>query len=327
MKQFNDKQIKILNELARGECKSGEEIGQALGITRTAVWKQIRQLSDMGVPIESRPQKGYQLRAPVMLLDEQHILANLKSTSIAKDLCFHLFASIDSTNRFLKNLPKDRFIHVCCAEMQTDGRGRFGRQWLSPFGDNIYCSSRWHFSCDPLQLSGLSLVVSLAVHSALKSLNFHTDIQIKWPNDLLWQNRKLSGCLIEISAESHGETDVVIGIGLNVNSTGILDKMLDKPWCSLYDITSIRQNRNVIIAKLILSLQEYLQRFSLLGFKAFLEEWNDLDYLKNQSVMVHHHSDSVSGIAMGVNELGQLMLMSDKGEMLYLTSGDTTMSF
>lgn len=324
MKQFNARQIKILQELAKGQCLSGAELGNALGVSRTAIWKHIKQLAELGVPVCSLPQKGYQLSLPIHLLNEACILSALPVSSLKSELQFHFFASIDSTNRFLKNIPSDRYIHVCCAETQTEGRGRFGRHWHSPFGENIYCSSRWHFFCDPSQLSGLSLTVSLAIYAALKSLNLHSGIQVKWPNDLLWQDKKLSGCLIEMNAESNGMTEVIIGIGINVNATG-QHKAIQQPWCSLYDITSAIQDRNAIVASLLLSLDNYLKRFSNSGFQPFLQEWNQLDYLKGKQVTVNNHSGNIQGMAQGINEQGQLVLKDAFGHTHVMSSGDTTL--
>jgi BirA family biotin operon repressor/biotin-[acetyl-CoA-carboxylase] ligase len=148
MIQFTPSQITLLNILGDGACHSGSALGHALGITRSAIWKQINQLIDFGIPIKSLPQQGYQLPNKLILLDEQRMAEHLVVHNLATPFNLHLFTSIDSTNRFLKDLPVSNRLDVCCAEIQTQGRGRFGRQWHSPFGENIYCSSRWDLNYD-----------------------------------------------------------------------------------------------------------------------------------------------------------------------------------
>ncbi|ETO93620.1 biotin--[acetyl-CoA-carboxylase] ligase [Legionella oakridgensis] len=325
MKKFSPTQINLLKELADGLCHSGNHLGLTLGISRTAVWKQIRQMTDLGVPIATVPQQGYRLITPIILLDEACIRQALTNHDFHLPLNFHLFASIDSTNRFLKELPEHSTLGICCAEQQTQGRGRFGRHWHSPFGENIYFSSRWQFDCDLSQLSGMSLVVSLAILASLNELGIDDKIGVKWPNDLLWQGKKLCGSLIEISAESNGKTDVVIGIGLNVNSITEHQPPLEKPWCSLYDITGKPWDRNRLIAQLIIQLHAFLQRFLTHGFSFFQEQWQQADCLKNQMIRVNYPLGFLYGKAIGVNDVGQLILEDETGEMHYLSSGDTSL--
>jgi len=126
-------------------------------------------------------------------LDENSIRSHIKPTEINQPLYFHLLNTIHSTNRFLKEIPSSEGITICCTEKQTQGRGRFGRTWHSPFGENIYFSARWHVQCELSCLSGLSLVVSLAVLNTLNELGLTDNLSIKWPNDILWHEKKLIG--------------------------------------------------------------------------------------------------------------------------------------
>ena len=325
MNTFSEIQIELLAYLADGKCHSGSDLGLTLNVSRTAIWKRITQLIDLGLPIQRIPQKGYRLSSPLILLDSHAISNQLDLHAFNKPLHFHLFATLDSTNRYLKELPHSDSINICCAEMQTAGRGRFGRDWYSPFGENIYCSSRWHFDCDLSRLSGLSLVVSLAIMATLHQVGMKDDILVKWPNDILWHGKKLCGSLIEVIAESNSGADVVIGIGLNVNSITDDHPLPEKPWCSLHDITKKYIDRNVLVAHLITYLNRYLQEFMLEGFAAFTERWSEVDYLKNQHITVSNLNKPIHGIAMGVNENGQLILMDDEGTTHYLSSGDATL--
>jgi BirA family transcriptional regulator, biotin operon repressor / biotin---[acetyl-CoA-carboxylase] ligase len=314
----------ILHILADGLCHSGTELGKKLGITRSAIWKQVNQLIDYELPIMSIPNQGYKLKHELILLDEQEIRNELHTHNWHNPIHLHLFPSIDSTNRYLKELPISSPLALCCAELQTQGRGRFGRSWHSPFGENIYCSSRWSLQGDLTKLSGLSLVTSLAVVATLKEFNENVPIKIKWPNDILWKDKKLCGSLIEIIAESNANAQIIIGIGLNVNSDTQRNPLPDKAWCSLYEITQKRHDRNKLIARLIVNLERYLTRFIHLDLHAFMDEWHQYDYLLDKNITVHQAFESISGVACGINGSGQLILENQEGRHL-LSSGDTSL--
>ena len=327
MLTFTPSQIKLLHALNDGSCQSGTALGNLLSISRTAVWKQIKHLIELGVPIARHLNRGYKLASPLTLLNENSIRQHLQSHDFNPQLDFHLFASIDSTNKFLKLCPSTHSIHVALAELQTAGRGRFGREWYSPFGENIYCSSRWHFNGDLSRLSGLSLVVSLSIMAALEEIGLHENIHIKWPNDILWKNKKLCGNLIEVIAESNHAADIIIGIGINVNSNtnNHKDALPDKPWCSLHDITGELFDRNMIIANLLIHLNRFLAEFMQHGFSPFISKWQLVDYLKDQMITVSQPLGLLRGRANGVNEIGQLILIDAQKIIHCLSSGDTSL--
>lgn len=327
MKQISAVQLELIKKLANGHCYSGSALGEEFGISRTAIWKHIRQLIDLGLPIERLPQQGYRLLSPVHLLDETIIRQQLETRHFTQPFNFHLFSTIDSTNQFLKSLGKqDIDLQICCAEMQTQGRGRFGRHWVSPFAENIYCSSRWELDCCLSKLSGMSLVIGLAILASLKDSHIDQDIQLKWPNDLMWQNKKLCGILIEIIAETNGSIQVIIGIGININTATHEHPLPDKPWCSLYEITGQYYDRNLLLANLIFQLKVYMEKFLREGFLSFEHEWQTVDYLCGKTVTVSQPTAVITGKASGVNEFGQLCLEDEHGAMHYLSSGDASLS-
>lgn len=331
MKELSEMQLNIIRFLSDGLCHSGNELGLQCNVSRTAIWKQIKQLMELGIPIQCLYHQGYQLRTPIQLLNESIIRHYLTTQQFEHPIDFHLFTTIDSTNRFLKELPSHNIMQVCCAEMQTAGRGRFNRHWYSPFGENIYFSSRWQFNGDLSQLSGLSLVISLAILETLKNTSVQEEIYVKWPNDILWNTKKLCGNLIEVIAESHGHMDVIIGIGLNVNScTNLFEgtpksNLPEKPWCSLFEITGHALDRNLIIANLILQLNKHITLFMQEGFGAFIKKWHQVDYLQGKMITVSHTTGLVNGFAKGVNEIGQLILTDEQDKTHYLSSGDTSL--
>lgn len=325
MLQLTEPQLNLLSLLKDGHCHSGNELGQALGISRSAIWKQINQLINFGIPVIRHAHQGYQLPSPLILLDHQVICNQLQARDFTTPFNLHLLTSVDSTNRYLKELPVNQKLDVCCTELQTQGRGRFGRHWHSPFGENIYCSSRWSLNCDLSRLSGLSLVTSLAVLTTINEFIASPDIKIKWPNDILWNDKKLCGSLIEIIAESNGNAQIIIGIGINVNSDTKNHPLDDKPWCSLYEITQQQYNRNLILAHLIINLGRYLNKFIENELSAFMNEWNKSDYLAGKQISVTQSGSTISGIAKGINPMGLLILEDENHLRHYLSSGDTTL--
>ena len=327
MKQLSLTQLKLLTILGDGLCHSGNELGVHLAMSRSAIWKQIHQLTAWGITINSIAHRGYQLSAPVQLLNEAKIREALSRRSFEKPIDLHLFSELDSTNRYLKEASLSPSLSVCLAEKQTNGRGRFGRQWVSPFGENIYFTGRWQWQACLSKLSGLSLVISLAVLAALQGAIAEHGVLIKWPNDLLWDKKKLAGVLIEVNAESNGQAHLIIGIGININTQTQNQPLTDeKPWCSLYEITGRYFDRNTIIADLIGLIDNYLEQFKSQGFTSFHQQWQQVDYLQNKWITVSQPSGTLYGQALGVNEGGLLLLQDEQGNRHELSSGDTTLS-
>ncbi len=301
MRRWTNQELTILHTLADGNYHTGSELGLRCQVSRTAIWKHMNKLIQMGVPIVSHSKLGYRYDASFYPLTEQKIVDNLIKRNFDKAVDLHLYASIDSTNVFLKSQIGAK-LSVCCAETQTQGRGRFGRSWHSPFGHHIYCSSKWVFSCNLTELQGLSLVISLAIVETLKEFNILHGIAIKWPNDILWQNKKLCGILIELIAESHHQVEVIIGVGLNVNSP-----LINPSWCCLFDILNENIDRNELIAAMICRFDQYLNLFMNKGLNYFLPQWHQYDYLYNKPVQVMIREQTYRGIAVGIDEQGQLI--------------------
>ena len=242
-------------------------------------------------------------------LCQKTIIQQLKLKNFNKPINIHLYDSIDSTNRVLKDLPKSTSIEIAAAETQTKGRGRFGRDWYSPHGENIYCSSKWTFIFEPTKFSALSLIVSLAILKTIEEFEIKENISIKWPNDIYWFNKKISGTLI-----------------VNSNfANSPLNMLPEKPWGSLYEINGKYFDRNLIISSLIVNLDKYLTSFIDIGAKDFLEEWQKVDYLYGKKITMQKGNEILHGTAMGINEAGLLILLDEKGETHYLSSGEATL--
>lgn len=262
-----------------------------------------------------------------MRLDEAQLQEYLTLTAFHEKLEIIVLDTVDSTNRYLKDLSTQKEIVLCCAETQTQGRGRFQRTWFSPKADNIYCSIRWHFPKPNNALATLSLVIGLAILKTLNTMNIATDIHIKWPNDLLWQDKKLCGILIETMQHPITGINVIIGIGLNVNSdsqTHQSEHAPIKPWCSLYDITHKMHDRNHLIAQLLIHIEQYIARFQSQGFAAFRSEWQAVDHLYGKKVAILQGNREIQGVVQGINAQGELLIVDFNQEQWQIASGEAS---
>ncbi|MCR9192070.1 MAG: biotin--[acetyl-CoA-carboxylase] ligase [Gammaproteobacteria bacterium] len=257
-------------------------------------------------------------------LSEMLIRQHLQKIGFQKPLNTHILSNVDSTNRYLKDLPRSAALDICCAETQTQGRGRFQREWFSPTGENIYCSLRYFLGPDISTLSALSLLISIAMMRTLENFDVAKGIGIKWPNDLWRQGKKLSGILIESTPTREGYFAVVIGIGLNINSDLSKTHTQNKPWCSLYDITGQTFDRNAIIAQMIAQIDQHIQQFMHVGFEPFLKQWKQWDLLEGNAIEVLQAGVCVRGIASGVTINGELMVIDEHQKTKVLNCGETS---
>ncbi len=253
------------------------------------------------------------------MLDVHHIKTLLAEIMPypAPDLL--LYQSIDSTHDFLKTRDIDA---LCIAETQTAGRGRLGRQWHSPFGENIYCSWRMPWQKSIHESGCLSLLVGVSVLKMLTHLGVGVPIKLKWPNDLMFLHQKLGGILIELI---HDEA-IIISLGLNINSDPQNSTSINRPWCSLYSITQKKWDRNVLMAHFIHQLNQDLSVFIQEGFESFKNIWKDHDYLYQKSVILSRGSKIISGKALGIDAEGQLEVIEDDGTIHHFSSGEVTLS-
>lgn len=314
MKKQNANLAKVVHALADGEYHDGTSIGDKLAITRSAVWKTIERLKSYGVAIDAVKGKGYALREPLLLLNARKI-----KQLLAIDLPLEIFESISSTNDYLRSVAAKKPLMVCLAEQQTQGKGRLGRTWQSPFGLNLYFSCLYRFEKDVSELAGLSLVAGLAVAKTLNE--FAPGFSVKWPNDVFYQGEKIAGSLIEVQAESHGACYAVIGIGINANM--LQGGGITQPFTSLRKITGKMIDRNELCARLLKHLLVDLQVFSVSGLSSFMAQWVSLDCLSGKTVSLLRAQQTITGKVSGVNAQGHLLLEVD-GEMRAFSSGDVS---
>lgn len=247
-----------------------------------------------------------------MSLDAEIIFENLNDNTknIFSDIT--VLSSTTSTNDVISSLleisPQK---NVVFAEAQTQGRGQRGRTWVSPPESNIYFSLSWNFKKNIADLSGLSLVTAIAIVRALKNHGIREVIQIKWPNDLFFEHKKLGGILIESTAREDNHCWVMIGMGINVNSENKDVLNIDQPWTSLYEITKIIYDRNALSAAFLNELNTVLTEFEKSGLKKFLPEWEKYDALLGRTCEIETPKNVITGVCMGIQTDGALLLKTN----------------
>lgn len=320
---------RLLRLLADGKFHSGEALARRLRVSRSAVWKLVGALRELGIEIQSVPRQGYRLPREVDLLDREAIELALDSEARRAIAHIDVLMTVDSTNQFLVDaVPTHPGVaHLCTAEIQAAGRGRRGRSWVAPFGSGICMSLAWQFSDPPPHFSALSLAVGVAIVRALERCGL-AGVQLKWPNDLLWQQRKLGGILIEMRGESSGPARVVIGMGLNTRMPSQVRLQLAEQQATLiadiYEVLHEKMpTRNELIAAIASELIALLQVFATQGFEPFIERWRELDALCDTDVKIANGNESVFGIARGVDEDGSLRVEVD-GRIRKFVSGEVS---
>lgn len=317
-----------MRALADGEFHSGEQLARALGVSRTAVWKALRKLTELGLELHAVPKRGYRLAQSVELLDAAAITRALAPSARRRVRRAERFLSIPSTNTHLlehADLAAGG-TDFCVAEVQAAGRGRRGRSWSAPFGGSICLSMNWLFPDVPRQLSALSLAVGVGVLRALHATGAR-DIALKWPNDVMFEGRKLGGILIELSAEFSGPAYVVIGIGLNYRLTAGARRALLATGVEAADVHEAAgaalPGRNSVTAALVSEVSKVLAEFQLQGLRPFAREWRSADALAATAAHVSYGEQIYRGIARGIDEDGALLLETP-GQLLRFTSGEVS---
>lgn len=294
-----------LSMLAEGELVSGAAIGEHLGISRTAVWKHLNQLQAWGVSIEKVKGKGYYIANGLELLSHASIVGAMPPESAGLLGELQLLDNIDSTNSFVRgkvDAGAERGF-ACLAERQSQGRGRHGREWVSPFGRNIYLSLSWHFDEGVAALEGLSLAVGVVVARVIESFGVK-NVALKWPNDILLGRRKVGGVLLEMMGDPVGSCQVIVGIGINL---GMSEQVaIDQPWADLAHNGQISRNAlaSALLSELLLALEAYSTR----GFSAYRKQWERFDAYRDCPIKLITPRMTVRGLGRGVSATGAIQI-------------------
>ncbi|NRA61881.1 MAG: bifunctional biotin--[acetyl-CoA-carboxylase] ligase/biotin operon repressor BirA [Psychrobium sp.] len=307
---FNETTSNILKSLATGEFCSGQLLGEQNGISRAAIGKHVKALQQLGLDIYSVTGKGYRLSQPVELLDSD-IIASFLPFEQRENVAVQTV--VGSTNALIKEQIAQGQLsgsgYTLFAEAQTAGRGRRGREWVSPLGSSLFFSSHWRFEQGINATMGLSLAVGIAITEALSELGVQ-DLGLKWPNDIYYQGKKLAGILIELEAQAADSCDLVIGVGINVQLPVAASQKIDQPFTDL-SATGILIGRNELAATILRHLWAILENFESQGFSALITRWNTFDCFKDDRVELKIGQRSIAGIARGVDGQGGIVIELD----------------
>jgi len=314
----------LIRLLGDGNYHSGEQLGIRLGVSRTAIWKQLKKLEALDIPLEAVKGRGYRLARPLELLDGQAIIADLPRESRRHLVRLFIEESLPSTNQFLR----ERFVQgaghgeVCLAESQSAGRGRRGRNWAGPWGRSLLLSIGWRFEGGAAALEGLSLAVGVVLARVLERHGL--EVALKWPNDVLLKQEgalyKLAGILLEVSGDAQGPCEVVIGVGLNVFVPDAVRERVDQPIAAVAD-QAPGIARNALAAELLDGLLGMLVDFEQEGFAAWQAAWNQRHAHAGQEIEVIHGQARYTAVAEGVDAAGNLRVLRE-GNQQRLAGGE-----
>lgn len=314
----------LLKILSDGGFHSGTDIGRTLGVTRAAVSKVVGTLVEAGMDIHRVSGRGYRLQSAFEPLDRDRILAFLGADAALVG-GLQIKDEVDSTNLELLRMPGAGVRgQVCVAEAQSRGRGRRGRSWVATPYANLMLSMAWCFDEGLAMVSGLSLAAGVAVTHALRDFGV-VEAGLKWPNDLLWGERKLGGLLIDLRGEAAGPCLVVAGIGINVHIAERDGRSIDQPWVDLTTILGGTVDRNRLAAMLIQQLAQMLQRFERDGLAPFRDEWNAWHHYHGRRVQLAGAGPGSEGVVQGIDQNGALLVCDDEGNVRTFHSGEVSL--
>ena len=303
----------ILHQLADGQFHSGETLAKQFGVTRATIWNAIQHAQSLGVEVFSVRGRGYKLPTAVTLLDREKVLQAIG----AEREWFHLevLDEVVSTNTYLMKAAANGAPHVSCAvaHLQTDGRGRRGRTWISHLGASLTFSLLWRFDCGAAALSGLSLAIGVALIRALRELGMQTP-QLKWPNDVLVDNKKLAGILIDLQGDMDGPSAAVIGVGINVNLPKQVLQQIDQPAIDIQHTSDDAIDQSHLLGAVLKHFADVLRHFEQQGFVGLRDEWLAYHAYHQQTVrMLLPDGRDVEGKVTGVAEDGILLVETALG--------------
>ena len=297
---------------------SGEELSHKLGITRSAVWKNIHNLIDDGYEIIAVPHLGYKLLRLTNKLLPQEISWNLGTKFIAKEIFY--FDSLSSTmdkamELGLKDSPEGSLV---VAETQTKGRGRLGRHWISPKYKGVYFSLLLRPKIIPQQASVLTILIAVSVTEAIQKIT-GLSLTIKWPNDIMLNNKKLGGILLEMNAETDLVKFVVIGVGVNVSSS---KTSLASNATSLDEESQVKIERVNLLQEILRQIELNYLEFCQAGAKNILEKWRKASSTLHSRIKVSCQKESIEGEAVDIDADGGLLVRNDSGFIEKVMAGD-----
>ena len=310
----------ILHLLADGKFHSGEVLARRFKVTRATIWNAVKHAESLGVEVFSVRGRGYKLPQAIELLDKNLVIAAIGEQR--EWFKVHLLDEVASTNTYL--MQQKSVAHATCvaANVQTKGKGRRGRTWVSQLGASLTFSLLWRFQCGAAALSGLSLAVGVALIRAFNSLGVN-DTQLKWPNDVLVledyaseknKPKKLAGILIELQGDLEGPSAAVIGVGVNLNLPKNVLNSIDQPAIDLVNVSAKSINQSELLGVILKHLADVLSTFESHGFNGLRDEWLRYHAYQNKPVrMLLPNGTDVQGMVKNVADDGILLVETALG--------------
>lgn len=315
---MNEKVFEILQN--SNDYISGQEISKKLNVSRQAVWKAINALKEQGFTIDSVTNKGYKIIDYPKSLNKQVLDNILETKFIGKNMI--VLQTTGSTNDYLKTLSHKGCENgtVAAAREQTSGKGRLGRKWVSEKDENIYFSVLLKPQLSPMEVSGITPVAGLAVCKAIREF-CNIDCKIKWPNDVIVNNKKLVGILTEMSAEFDAVEFIVIGIGINIDQTDFPEEVKSKA-TSLFLETGNKPDKNKFLALVLKHLEDELTKSNYKINETNLEDYKNLCATIGRKVTCCKGNSRIQGTAVNVNTKGELEVKTEDNSVITVNSGE-----
>ena len=318
--------VKVLKFLQthNTEYLSGQDLSDVLRISRVAVWKHIKKIQDLGYTVESKQKLGYKLISNSELLLPWEITANLKTKIIGKHAYY--FDSIDSTQNQALKMAEDVANNgvIIVAAKQTGGRGRSGREWISPTG-GIWISIILHPTFD-ISITTLFPIASALALSVAIEKTFSIQPELKWPNDLTIKGKKVAGMLVDVSLESNKIESLVLGVGINfdVNAKQIEKSLKGTP--NFYGVASLSdQKQNIkpvqLVQSFLVELEKIYKSLNAKQTKKIISEWTARSSTIGKSVELNTPDSKIKGKAIKIDDDGALVV-SENNKTHRIIAGD-----
>lgn len=296
----------LLQRLSADHYTSGEHLASLHHCTRAAISKQIEQLRAQGVLISSRSRLGYRLDYPYRWWSD----ADASALACSLPLQATCLPVVDSTSDWLRRLPASPGLHLAFTDFQRGGKGRRGREWLSPPGRQLTFSLRCHSEQSPMRWLGVAMALGVRLAEVLIAQGW--PVRLKWPNDIMLGSAKLAGILVEMDALAEGPCDVIVGVGLNEMLLPGERAHLARPVSALQD-EAVSYDRFTLLADILRGLAEVLEHYPEQGLEGFREAWSCLDCLQGQSVRFEQGGRLHEGCAQGIDAQGSLLVQTPEG--------------
>ena len=315
---------KILSQLinAKGEPVSGQKLADELHISRTMIWKHLKSIEEDGYVIEAIKKKGYVLQSIPDLVTPEQIIPNLNTKQLGRTIDY--YTTCESTQIIAADKAREAAPHgtVVIAEEQTDGRGRLDRSWNSTANKGIWMSVIIRPAISPQFAAQFTLVSAVAITQAIQEVTNLTP-EIKWPNDILINGKKVTGILTELQADMDIVHSIIIGIGVNVNQElSAFEESIQKTATSLKIENGEEIDRSLLVAKILYYLEKYGELYVENGFKPIKILWESHNCTIGKRIRATTLQETFEGVALGITNDGVLEIKLDSGEIRGVYSAD-----